>query len=199
MASRVRWAINDRIRQLPDLLRLDQKAADLVVRAVDPVFRKQEADLFKTEGTSGGERWKQWSEAYKLRREAWRRRRTSLRKKRKADINQLPAHYQKGAKLPSIGEDKILQLSGDMKHRFTQTGPKHIAEASECEGRWIASFGAESEIAKYHIEGGPHLPIRNPIQRTPAQVRELLEAVKKGLLPWFASRVRVLGRAWKPF
>ena len=92
--------VNPRIRKLRDAWNLTRREAALVAEAMDKPFRKQQKELFQTEGRSGGRKWKKLKKA-------------TVERKRK-----------KGLDL------RILHATRDLKRGLsTKAHPDHVAEA----------------------------------------------------------------------
>jgi hypothetical protein len=130
------------------------------------VHRKQEARIFASEGGVGASgRWPALSPEY--------------------------AEHKRRALSPR--RPKILVWSGDMKERFlTPSRKEYIERAVQRGKRWVLQFGASSEIAGYHYEGGPNLPKRDMITKTARQIGEL----RRSLVEWYRTeRVPQVRRA----
>jgi hypothetical protein len=110
-------------------------------------------------------------------------------------------------KRKAFGSRKILQLSGDMKARFTRAShPAYVQRVTRHGERFNYQFGAASDVAAAHLHGAPemapnrssaarrvffgglapHLPVRNMITKTASQFAEF----KKAFIVWYANRAR---------
>lgn len=175
-----------RMRQIGPNLLVDFSMSDpALLTALGAVHRRQEAEIFASEGSSGGGgSWPALEDRY-------------AKRKQKA-----------------VGNRKILDLSGDMKNRFTMaTDPGYFQEfVPTSETRGTFRFGARSDVAAAHLYGdplrapsqsdlarsvfggrAPRLPVRDMITKTAAH----LEEFKVAILAWFRGRVaqRVKGAA----
>ena len=75
---------------------------------------------------------------------------------------------------------KILVYNRDMRDSITNAGHRdHVAEFSL--NPPYVEVGTNSDIARYHAEGGGRLPVRNPIQQTDSQKRRYHQIVVKQL------------------
>ncbi len=141
------------------------------------VHIRQQKRIFATEGAAGGTgRWTALEPSYAARKRKLR------------------------------GRSKILQLTGDMKKRFTAPASPyyHQRYIPLTEGRGIFAFGAHSSVAMAHLMGNPafasqrvgptkaraifggvapRLPVRNVIAKTVEQVVEL----RKRFVDWYRN------------
>jgi hypothetical protein len=153
-----------------------------VLTVLGVVHRKQQTAIFVSEGaTSGGGLF--------------------------APLN--PRYAARKRKL--FGRKKILQLSGDMKARFTLAGnPGYIQKYVGTEAKGVFQFGAASDVAAAHLYGNPalaprqsaaarsvfggtapRLPVRDMISKTATQ----MGALKDALTAWYAARAKRVIRA----
>jgi hypothetical protein len=156
-----------------------------VMTVLSQVHREQEKLIFRTEGAAGaGGKFSPLNPSYAAR-------------KRKA-----------------VGNRKILQLTGDMKDRFTMRS--HPGFYQECvvqsAARALYRLGARSNVAAAHAAGdpklanaaarsmaakklfgglAPRLPRRDMNTKTDAMYRELTRAFTE----WYIKRVRQVLRA----
>lgn len=166
-----------------------------VLREADRHFREHERRLFQTEGSHGGGRWAPLSPAYAL---AKARKLAGIRRQRRRlarDLRALPEAYRKGAVLPAIGANKILQLTGALKRSFTGAGPGHVAVAREHGDHWLLRLGSSLTTAQYADEEGRHRPRRNPRKHTDEQVRQYEPVIMRALLPFLKRLFRDAARA----
>lgn len=166
----------ERLRQVTDLLVITR--GDLqgpVLTRVAQVHRAQEARIFSSEGAEGGSgAWPRLSAAYAERKaNAGRSGRAAVKgTKGKGRIAALRA-------LKRPISQKILVWSGEMKDRFLRhSNPANIerfVQTSETTGKF--QLGAASEIAGYHFSGTSRMPVRNMIEKTPAQIQACWQAI----------------------
>jgi hypothetical protein len=144
------------------------------------VHRKQEREIFATEGAAGGGgTWAGLSPAYAARKRAAMLAGRKERKEAKTLVGKIKSLVQ-GAKDRPISM-KVLIWSGDMRDRFLTPGRPEYVERyiSTSPGRGSFQFGAASTIASYHKAGGAHLPVRDMVTKSRAQVIEILDSVVK--------------------
>lgn len=161
--------------------RMDDPA---LLRSLGATHRKQETQIFNTEGAAG-------------RKGLW------------AGLN---ARYA-ARKRKVVGRKKILQLTGETKRRFTvKSEPGYYEQYVPRGTLGIFQFGARSNIAAAHLHGNPalaphqsalarrvfggrapRLAVRDMVTKSEAQLVEL----RKTFTTWYVSRVRqyLRGRA----
>jgi phage gpG-like protein len=142
--------LNPRVRDLESLFRLDGGDMQRITERVDTTFRKQSSQVFATEGSAGGERWEPLSPGYAK---------------------------SKQKKFPGR---KILQRKGKLRRSLVNKGADHVA-FGYTEPQPTVEVGTADPVAAYHAPGrfhNPNLPVRDPIQRTPAQRIEMSERMK---------------------
>ncbi len=104
-----------------------------------------------------------------------------------------------------VGRKEILQLTGDLKRRFTERGnSNYIQRVTPAGKEWLFQFGAVSDIAAAHLLGNPdiagsprsilsrkvfggtapRLPVRDLINKTDKQVVEL----EQGFVLWYRKQ-----------
>jgi hypothetical protein len=141
------------------------------------LHRRQEKEIFKTEGAASGAKWAALDPKYAARKKAITAAAGQVKRQVKAAGLKVPKLFPRGA--------KILVLSGDMKERFVNSGrPEYIQEALVGKTSVLYRFGAESEIAGYHVEGNPNLPVRDMVRKSPEQVAEF----RATLLDWYVNK-----------
>ena len=190
MDVRVRGDLNPSISGgLEKLLELDKPAAEDAAESVDSRFRAHEKRLFRTEGAEGGPPWQRLSPEYK-------RRKDRLFAKARA-YRRAIAKARGGKVRGSLGaENKVLQLTGDLKRALSEMGGLHIVETFRVGLSWIIRVGASGPpYGRYHEEGDG-VPTRHPMQHTEFQRRLYLGDVRRRLIPHLMRRMRVL-QAWR--
>jgi len=173
----------ERIRSATQLLQITE--GDMrgpVLTRTAQVHRVQEREIFSSEGALGGSGpWAPLSPAYAARKRAAM---LSGRRERRAaksagGLARIAAALglQKSPSRPI--SMKILVWSGDMRDRFLTHGRKENIEryVPTGPGRGELQFGAESQIASYHVAGSTTLPRRDMIVKTRQQVIEILDAI----------------------
>jgi len=184
---RVRVEINrtgyKRMRSFSDAMKLN--LADMsgpLLTHLGRVHRRQEKNIFATEGESGGAgAWEPLNRHY------------ALRKRRK------------------YGRARMLVLSGDMRRRFTvPSSPLYVQKyvpVSGAVGEY--QFGAQSDVAAAHLSGDPgkaksqsgaarrifggtasRLPARDMITKSGAQIEEL----RRAFVVWYSERTKQVVR-----
>lgn len=189
--------VNRNIKTLHEALRLTAAAVKDAAVVADVVYRQQEKTLFSTQGGSGGVPWKALSKEYKERKDRLFSRTTATIKGiAKARGNKL-AGFALHAAVGS--ENKILQLTGDMKRAFSEAGGEHVAEG------FILPQGARIQVGargpsfyRMHATGDGKLPRRNQQQRTSTQDAQLVEGVRRALIPHVMRSLRVALRTGAP-
>lgn len=169
MNVKARIEVNPRLRELPQVAKLDMGDMKRLADAIDSRFVTNERALFASEGASGGERWAPLSPDYA---EAKRRR--------------FPGR-------------KILARTGRLRRSLTQKGdPEHVA-VYRLAPRPVVEVGTEVEVGAYHAPGplhNPNLPVRDPLQHTPQQERDYFEVVRDYLVNVKLARVVRVLAAW---
>lgn len=196
MASRV--IVNRNLKSLHEALQLTPAAMQDCTDTCDYIYRGQEDELFRTEGRSGGAAWQALSEPYKKRKD----RLFSGARSYVSGIAKARGRGLTGAALNVVlgAENKILQLTGDMKRAFSNLGGRHVAHYFILPGNARVQLGAQGpEHYALHAEGDGKLPKRDPQQRTSTQDEALRGGVKRALAPHVARALRVALQAGTPF
>lgn len=180
MSARVNQEGFRRFRRKLDLLRIDYwDLKGPILVEMGQVHRRQQAQIFTSEGRAGaGGKFSPLNPSY------------AARKKK------------------AVGRKKILQLTGDMKSRFTKrSNPNYVQEyvAGAGSARGVMRFGAYSDVAAAHRAGNPSLAnptsrshaaktlfggiakrlrVRDMMSKTPQQIHELLRAAKD----WYINK-----------
>ena len=169
---RVRSDINPAVARMAQrMFEMPPEATSELLTLVDAEFQKNIGKNFSTQGVSGGAEFKSLSPEYK----AWKDR---LFSGAAAQIRRIAK--SRGQKRVSIkkalrSENKILQLTGDMKRAFStaQSGStylgqawSHIAEVARRGSAIVFTMGATGP----DYFSRPPSEQRNPIQHTSAQV-----------------------------
>lgn len=173
-----------RLREMNEALKIS--AADYegpILVELGAIHRQQQLRIFATQGTAGaGGRFAPLEKKYKAR------------------------------KREAFGIKKILQLSGEMKRRFTKrSDPRYFQGFRGDDTGGVFSFGARSSVAAAHRAGKPKLArrapraaksatifggiaqklsIRDMVSKTAAQVEEIREGVRV----WYRKRVEQVFR-----
>jgi hypothetical protein len=182
------------MRDLPGLLRPDKSVVDSVVRAIDPVFRRETARTFANEGPEG-QPWKELSPDYKKRKDRLFGRAMALNR----EIARARGRRMSKASLrKTLGsENKILQLTGRMLRAYTKTGGEHVARGVVLPRRGIAIYLGVNGPAYYatHHDGSPPVPRRRVLAFGQKAVAEMSVAAEKAMLPHLLRRIRAISRA----
>ncbi len=182
------------IRSLEKLLRPDARVAKAVARAMDPELRAAISRQFDTEGAEGSTPWVPLSPAYKARKD---------RLFGKAITFNRDLARARGRRLTRAGlakalgaENKILQLTGDMRRAFTRKDdPAHIAQGTVDGTRIAMLFGAQGPVYwGYHQDGARPLPRRPILAFSQAAAMRAREAAMKAMLPFVLQRTKALAR-----
>lgn len=157
--------LNPRVRTLEQALELSLPAVKDAAEIADSIYRKQEIDIFATEGAIGGPRWVPLSRKYAR----WKAKRYPGR--------------------------KILTLTGDMRDAFTlRASANHVVNVYRVSG-WRIQLGAQGPRHwGYHSKGGRisgRPPIRDQQQRREEQALALTRAVSRGLVPHVLRNLRL--------
>lgn len=189
---RVHGTLNPRIVDLDKILDLDAPAIRDATVAADAMFRRHELESFNTEGASSGGSWKPLSPRYRR----WKDRlfagaTAQIREQARARGRRISVSSRRGS------DNKILQLTGDLKRAFSQQGGgtglsgvpyQHIADHFRGVRGWIIRLGAQGD-AYFKFVGDKG---RDPIQHTDEQFRAYSVAVSKALVPHVLRRFKAL-------
>lgn len=171
-----------------------------VLRELGMEHRKQQNKGFSSEGgTMKSGKWKALNPKYKERKAGRRR---TLR----AGVGGIKRFDKRtGSKTPIASvSNKILQLSGDMKARFTKkSNPNYVQRFSiKRRGKGVFEFGAQSDVAASHFRGkpglarqskeasrvfggvAPQLPVRDMVTKTSTQIA----AIRKRFSDWYKNK-----------
>lgn len=171
---------NGKIEDIFTALRTDPRMASQLKGELDAEFRANETKLFSSQGASGGSRWPALSPEYAKRKAGLRR----------ADLKQSRMMRGLGFRRGiTIAGQKILVLGGGLRDSLTKSGPDHISEVLPG-GKMRFAFGTSYPLAHYHHEGGPNLPVRDPIQHTDEQMGRY----QKIAAEFYLTRVRRANR-----
>lgn len=183
------------IRSIAGLLRPDQKVATAVAKAMDTELRAAMRRQFDTEGGEGGDPWKPLSPGYKRRKDrifsgaiAYNK---SIAKSRGRKLSKAGLRKALGA------ENKILQLTGDMRRGFTMArDPGHVVYGYVTgQGRMHVVFGAQGKAYfYYHAEGTRRMPARVVLQISQERKAELQRVALNAMRPFVIQKVRALAQ-----
>lgn len=183
------------LRDLPGLLRPDKAVVDSVVRAIDPVFRREARKNFSNEGPEG-QPWKELSPAYKARKDRLFGRAIALNQA--ISTGRTGKRLSKASMRKALGaENKILQLSGRMLRAYTKTGGEHVARGVVLPRRGLMVYLGVHGPAYYaaHDDGEPPLPRRRVLVFGPKAVAEMSAVAEKAMIPHVMRRIRAISRA----
>jgi len=189
--------VNSRLKTLHEALRLNIGAVKDAAVVADVVYREQEKSLFASEGASGGSTWAPLSPAYKARKD---------RLFAGAEATVKGIAKARGRKLTGFAvaaalgaENKILQLTGDMKRKFSTQTSGHIAEGFILPQGARIQMGAQGpEHFGLHARGAGSLPKRDPQQRTAEGDAALVAGVRRALIPHIVRTLRDALRTGAP-
>jgi len=189
--------VNKSLKTLHEALNLTPDAVKDATVVADVVYRRQEKELFETEGASGGTPWVKLSDAYQKRKDRLFAQATAnvkeIARARGKKISGFALHIVLGA------ENKKLQLTGDMKRAFAEQGGGHVAEG------FILPTGARIQLGALgrpdfalHAKGKGNLPKRDPQQRTTVGDEALVAGVRRALIPHVVRAIRSRLQAGSP-
>ena len=167
---KVEVSINDRLRELPSLTKFEPDDIRRLLVTIDSRFVRNETQLFASEGTTGGQTWEPLSEDY--------------------------AAY-KARKFPGR---KILQRTGKLRRSLTTKGDSDHVAYGYTQPRATLVVGSANEVGAYHAPGvkhNPRLPVRDPIQHTPAQLRDYSAVMRDYLIIKLARYARAKAARWR--
>ena len=172
-----------------------------ILRELGMEHRKQQNKIFSTQGGAAASgRWEALSPSYKAKKEGRRR---TLRK----GTGGIKRFEKRTGQKISVGSvsNKILQLTGDMKARFTKkSNASYIQRFSiKRQGKGVFEFGAQSDVAAAHFRGKPklaktqssgaraafggvakRLPVRDMVSKTSIQI----DAIRRRLKKWYREK-----------
>ena len=207
-----------RLRECAEALKItDGDMAGPVLNKMGQLHRKQQSDIFSTQGAAGAAgKWQALSSRYARQKAAGGR--ASTRKL----SGKIPANllgkgftiFSARAALGFSGRGKILVLTGDTRRRFTKaTAPEYVQQFVPAGGgRGVFRFGAMSDVAAAHLHGNPalaphrsyaarkvfggdapNLPVRDMVTKTEAQRQEFIPV----FVTWYTARVKQVLRAFQ--
>jgi len=170
VGPRITARANPRIKSLEEVFQLNGRDMKTMATRVDMKFRENEKRLFKTEGRSGGRKWKRLNPAY-------------AKAKRKA-----------------VGAKKIMQRTGRLRKGLTQKShPDHLVRWSITSAGAFIRLGVSNPVAAWHgaVKGrqNPRLPKRDVFQVTAKQRRRYFRILSDYLVKTKLKRVRRALRA----
>ena len=194
---RARYIKNPHIANFSRTLELDKRAMEDVLDVCGVVFRQAERKLFRTEGESGGSRWKALSPAYAAYKTRFLKGALKELRRETAAVNKLTGKSRRTPGLKTV--NKILQLSGDMRDSFiSRAHPDHIETTYRLRTSvWKVQLGSQHRLAKYHASGREHnpgLPVREPVQVSDADVVTYRRRIWRAFVPHVTRRIRAFAQ-----
>jgi hypothetical protein len=176
---RMKAVVNrDRLRTIEQALMVNAQDMAVMTRNVDSVFRQQEAELFASEGASGGAAWAKLSEPYASRKAGARKATQATNRWTK----KLKLGNKFGPFMERAAGNKILQYTGNMMRSLTRAGhAQHVATFTGQGVKGVIYVGTTNALANYHWtgHGEPNpMPVRDPIQHKADQLLALLVPVR---------------------
>lgn len=163
--------LNPRVRDLRRMLQLDTHDMRVMAGLCDTRFRSNEAKLFASEGSSGGERWRALSTAYAK---------------------------QKRRRFPGR---KILAQSGSLRRSLTNLGADHWARwvLKPVAVITLGTLHPVAVYHAPGPRHNSALPVRDPIQHTPGQMHEYLGVIRAYFTREKLARATRALAAWRRF
>lgn len=182
---RVRRGVTPQV--LANLVKPDAPVVKSVTDAVDPIFRRYVRRNFDTE-SSAGVPFKPLTQRYKKRKDALFSMATAIN---------VEIARARGRRLTSRGlakalgaENKILQLTGDMRRAFTRPGGPHIADGFIFGSKIRIRLGAWGPV--YFGVWADPVEMRDYMQPSKADEVDLREAALKAMVPHVVKRYKEL-------
>lgn len=154
-------SVNPRIKDLTEVMKLDAKDMQRMLKTVDAAFRINMRQQFSTEGRSGGEAWPPLSPKYK----AWKQKR--------------------------FGRKKIMQRTGRLRRSLAFQGADHVRRAFTVPRARLVMGTRVNYAAFHipGVLKNRNLPDRDPLQHTDRQERVYRRMVSDYLINFKLKRV----------
>ena len=170
VGPRITARVNPTIHQIDDILDLTAKDMKQLTTKIDARFRANERELFSTEGSSGGVKWRPLKAAT-----------LAAKKRRAAGVRGI---RKRGFSIPLASTSlKIMQRTGELRKGLTRKShPDHVVRWVLSAGVTTISIGVKSPLPVYHgaVRGrarNSKLPRRSVFQMKPRQRRGYYEFI----------------------
>ncbi len=183
------------LRNIEKMFHLSKPLLDECAEIADSRWSAQMKGAFASEGASTGDAWAPLSPRYK----AWKEGQRALgRQKNRALIAAYRSGKSTQLKQHQATSTRILVLSGVMRDDFSfRESPGHIAEAALLSPKkGLIRLGARGPgFYKFHVWGTRHMPRRDPLRRTSAQMQHVFDGIIDRIRQHFVRALRARDQA----